>query len=234
MNERTNSSPAGGTSIWRNVLIIRHGATALNSDDHSKDRIRGWSDWPLSKQGAGEARLLAMQINKAPSTLLCSNLTRAEQTASIIADEFNIPYHMSAAFLPWDVGLFVGANAAEAMPKLARYAVDSHKIVPGGESFDTFRTRFLRGLLNVLKHDNGLIGIVTHHRCERLLKAWAKAEYPENGDVDLDEFIKKGEPTGHCEIVKVPMHRLQLWKQHNEIHGVHPDLQPRPHAASGL
>ncbi len=220
-------------SDWRSVLIIRHGATALNSDDHTKDRIRGWTDWPLSENGKREAVNLIGMLVEVPDVLFCSNLTRARQTAEIMAGILDIPLENTDSFLPWDVGLFVGANAAETMPKLARYAVETHKVVPGGESFNAFRVRFFTGLLNALGPP-GLIGIVTHHRCERLLKAWAKAEYPENGDVDLDEFTKKGEPTGHCEIVKVPMHRLQLWKQHNEIHGVHSDLQPRPHAASGL
>ncbi len=206
----------------RSFLLIRHGATSLNSNDHTIDRIRGWTDWPLSKEGASEARLLAMQINKGHvEVLLCSNLTRAEQTASIIADELGIPYHMSAAFLPWDVGFYVGANAAKTVPKLARFAtITPIEAVPGGESFNTFRTRFLTGLLKALQQHQGLIGIVTHHRNERLLKAWATACYPENGGIDEAEFTKKGETTGHCEIIKVPLDRLELYAQHVKLQGM--------------
>lgn len=199
--------PISPPSTWRRILLIRHGATALNSDDHTVDRIRGWQDWPLSKQGVEEARLLAMQINKPLAALLCSNLTRAEQTASIIADELNIPYQTSAYFLPWDVGEFVGKAASEVVPILARYATETpNKVVPGGESFNSFSYRFFDGLLSALLRHDGLLGIVTHYRNERLLKAWAKAGY--RSSIDPDEFTMKGKTTGHCEIIEVPVDSL--------------------------
>ncbi len=214
MNEPKPSSPTSPPPNWRSILLIRHGATALNSDDQTKDRIRGWGDWELSGHGGYEAVKLADKVaDNTPAVLLHSDLLRAASTAWILAQILHVPVaETGKSFRPWDVGLFVGANAAETMPKLARYAVDSHKAVPGGESFDSFRTRFLSGLWMALQSHQGLIGIVTHHRCERLLKAWAKAQYPENGFVDLDEFTKKGEPTGHCEIIQVPVHRLELWR----------------------
>ncbi len=206
---------------WRKILLIRHGATALNSNDHTVDRIRGWSDWPLSEEGRLEAHNLAARFSQEPGILFCSNLTRARQTAEIIARVRNIPLEMSAAFLPWNVGIYVGANAADTVPELARFAVRKPlEAVPGGESFHTFRTRFFMGLLKALRENKGMIGIVTHQRNERLLKAWAKLGYPENGDIDVSEFTRKGETTGHCEIIKVPLDRLQLYAQHVKLQGM--------------
>ncbi len=209
-------------SNWRSILLTRHGATALNSDDQTKDRIRGWEDWPLSDHGKEEAKKLAEMIGysgSVPEILLFSDLVRAQETAVIIANALNIPLELPPTmdFRPWDVGDFVGTNAAETMPKLADYANAGYERVPGGESFNQFRKRFLLGLYEALLRNHGFIGIVTHHRCERLLKAWAKLEYPENGGIDLDEFTKKGDPTGHCEVIKVPIHRLALYKENIRI-----------------
>ncbi len=212
MNERSNSSSTSPGSNWRSILLIRHGATALNSKDQTRDRIRGWTDWPLSEGGMDEAWMLAKRIAIPPDILFCSNLTRARKTAEIIANNFIISLRIRAAFLPWNIGMYVGANAAETVPKLAQFAIRTpYASVPDGESFNTFRTRFLLGLLKALHEHEGLIGIVTHHRNERLLKAWAKAGYPENGAIDEAEFTKKGDPTGHCEVIQIPIDRLELY-----------------------
>ena len=203
-------------SNWRSILLIRHGATSLNSDDHTVDRIRGWTDHPLSEEGIGEVIKMVHKIDgEPPDILLCSDLKRAKRTAEILADLFHIPlYDCGMDFRPWDVGMYVGANAKETVPKLARYAIRTPlKTVPGGEGFHRFRTRFLSGLLKALQRYQGTIGIVTHHRNERLLKAWAKLGYPENGDIDPDEFTKKGETTGHCETIQIPVDRLELYAE---------------------
>ncbi len=213
MPEQKLSSGTSQTPNWRNILLIRHGATALNSDDHTVDRIRGWSDWPLSDQGKEEAKKLAF-LDGIPDILLTSDLIRAQQTAVIIANTLDIEMALPPTedFRPWNVGDFVGRSAAEVVPLLAQYATQKPMLaVPGGESFLAFHDRFFLGLLRALQCYPGLIGIVTHHRCERLLKAWAKASYPENGFIDLDEFTCKGETTGHCEIIGIPVHRLELW-----------------------
>ncbi len=209
------SSTSRGSGL-RSILLIRHGATALNSDDHTVDRIRGWTDHPLSEHGEQEALLLATKVStNPPDVLLYSDLIRARQTANAVSYRLGIPLgHSGMEFRPWNVGMYVGANAKETVPKLARYAIHTAlKTVPGGESFHAFRTRFLLGLLKALQRYQGTIGIVTHHRNERLLKAWAKLGYPENGDIDTDEFTKKGETTGHCEVINVPMGRLELYAQ---------------------
>ncbi len=216
MNAPNSSSSTSRGSSLRNILLIRHGATALNSEDHTVDRIRGWTDYPLSKEGISEVmKLINMIHDTPPDALLCSDLERAKRTAKIIAEALGITlYWPRMEFRPWDVGMYVGANAAETVPKLAQFAIRTPlKTVPGGESFHRFRTRFLLGLLKALQHHDGLVGIVTHHRNERLLKAWAKLGYPENGDINPDEFTKKGKTTGHCEVIKIPVDRLELYAQ---------------------
>ena len=51
----------------REVLVIRHASTRLNNDDAAIDRLRGWSDIPLSLQGMEQAKTLADEVAQAPS-----------------------------------------------------------------------------------------------------------------------------------------------------------------------
>ena len=195
----------------RHLQLIRHGATRLNNDDVSVDRIRGWKDVPLSPDGKSEAESLAKVIAKnPPDALFSSDLCRAEETASIIAKACGLKMEKATKdFRPWNVGEFAGQKSKEAVPILAEYATETpDKPVPGGESFNSFRGRFFKGLLKALQSNDGLVAVVSHHRAERLLKAWAKAGFPKDGAIDEAEFSKKGEPTGHCEILKIPLARL--------------------------
>lgn len=202
-----------GKSGLREILIIRHGATRLNNDDVSVDRIRGWKDVPLSDDGKAEAKRVAEQVAKdPPDVLLSSDLCRAEATAAEIAKACGIKLEKATKdFRPWNVGEFAGQKAKKAVPILARYAAEMpDKSLPGGESFDEFRNRLLKGIAKALHSHDGVVAIVTHHRVERLLKAWAKNGFAKDGAIDEAEFSKKGEPTGHCEVLKIPVDRLAV------------------------
>lgn len=193
------------------MLIIRHCTTALNSTDATVDRIRGWSDYELSENGLRHAKKLAERIAlNPPEILLSSNLTRAAQTARVIADTLGIVLEIPGNdFRPWHLGSFVGKVSAETIPVIARYAVEKpNEIVGGGESFNSFRTRFFTGLFKAFERHKALIGIVTHHRCERLLRAWAKKGYPDDGSIDEMEFQQRGEPTGYCGPIQIPLDKL--------------------------
>lgn len=195
----------------RQILLIRHGATRLNNDDTSVDRIRGWKDIPLSDDGRKEAKRLGPIVAKHdPDVLYASDLHRARETAAIICEHTSVKCEKPTKdFRPWDVGEFAGQKSAEAAPKLCKYAEDKPDTpVPGGESFNSFRDRFFGGLRKALEKHDGLVGIVSHHRAERLLKAWVKGGHRPDGKVDEGEFRKKGEPTGHCEIINIPVKRL--------------------------
>jgi broad specificity phosphatase PhoE len=191
-------------------LLIRHGMTAFNHDDPVRDRIRGWGNMELSELGQKEAVRLADIVRKhAPvGMLFTSDLPRARQTAHVIAARNNLPMRVMMDFRPWNTGDFVGKSASEVVPILTRYAQQKpSEPVPGGESFDTFRFRFFSGLLKILREDE-YVGIVTHHRNERLLKAWIKAGSPLDGSIDEDEFCRKGSPTGHHEVITFSESRL--------------------------
>lgn len=200
----------GSGSPMRTIQVIRHGATKLNNDDVSVDRIRGWKDIPLSEDGREEAKRLGEKIAKGkdkPDGIVSSDLKRAQETAKIISDISGTPIlDVTQHFRPWNVGDYSGQVTSKAIPVLAEYAKEKpDQPIPGGEAFNDFRNRFMDGLHSTLAQYPGKIAIVTHHRGERLLNAWRKAGFPESGDIDVNEFNKKGEHTGAVNDMQVPM-----------------------------
>lgn len=199
---------AGNT---RTIELIRHGATALNNDDVSVDRIRGWKDIPLSEDGRKEAyRIAEKMAHKKPDVIVTSDLKRAHDTAEIIAKELGMKITLSTqAFRPWNVGTWSGAITSKAIPVLCEYAERKpDKPLPEGESFNSFRLRFLTGLSDVLDRYPGRIVLVTHHRGERLLKAWIAGGVSPDGYVVIKEFTKKGEHTGSIDDMVIPQDKL--------------------------
>jgi len=207
---QSNKYPAEGLKnamgSHRKVTIIRHGATSLNNDDVSIDRIRGWQNVPLSKSGASEANRLGKELKKnPPDKLITSDLDRASETAEIISKHTGAPVvEKTRALRPWNVGDYTGQTTEKALPVLTHHMEHSDKEVPGGESFNDFKNRFLGGVHKILKKHSGNVALVTHHRGERLLEAWKKKGFPADGDIDLKTFNQKGNPTASQQTMDIP------------------------------
>lgn len=68
------------------LYIVRHGKTMMNT----LDRVQGWCDSPLTKEGISVARYLGYGLNDVNfRTAYCSDLRRTRQTAHIILDAKN-------------------------------------------------------------------------------------------------------------------------------------------------
>lgn len=196
----------------RTIRIVRHGATHLNNQDTSVDRIRGWKDVPLSEEGRKEAEKLAEKMAKdPPDHLVCSDLKRAHDTAKCIAKACDIPIdEVSSGFRPWNVGKYAGQSSKTAVPILCDYAINKpDEKVPEGESFNEFRSRFFKALDDVVGKYDRTIAVVTHHRGERLLSSWQAAGFPTDGTIDGKEFTKKGEGTAGEENMEIPVAKLK-------------------------
>ena len=174
----------------RTVSLIRHGATDLNSDDVSVDRIRGWTDVPLSAGGREEAESLAdLLAEKPPAAIYSSDLKRALHTADVIADHCGtVVTACRQDFRPWNVGVYAGQTTEDAMPDLQRYACETPDIaVPEGrEFFDDFRRRFFKGLLRALIETPSMATsplwlTIAMNACSI---AWRTLGYPSDGGMD--------------------------------------------------
>lgn len=205
MNAMTGDVP------MRDVFVVRHGATALNNDDVSVDRIRGWKDIPLSDEGRQEAEHLAGDlITKHIDIIVASDLERARETADIISRITGVPVReVSKEFRPWNVGEYAGQLTSTSIPILIDYATNMpDNPLPGGESFNEFKARFLSGVSRVLSEYSGRVAVVTHHRGERLMEAWIAAGQPPDASIDCNVFCQKGEAPG--EVTELEVNPVQL------------------------
>lgn len=185
----------------KSVYIIRHGSTKLNHED----KLRGWSDVPLSDKGKEEVRATARKLKDSGiQIIISSDLTRAQETAHEISKETGAPVKTTMGLRPWNVGIFTGQDSKDTHPKLKEYATKPNVSIPKGESFNSFKNRFIDELEDVLKkYKDKEIALVTHHRGERLIKSWIKAGQPEDRELDMSVFFLHGEPPAHAEVVKL-------------------------------
>lgn len=186
--------------------LIRHGETKLNNtSDTSQDRIRGWSDVPLDDNGRKTAKETAKQLIDSPITnLITSDLSRARETADIIGKQLKLKPTPTQGLRPWDLGNLTGKSTKEVIPQIMDYLEYPDEPVPKGESFNSFKQRAFNGLLDALEQSNGgTLGAVTHHRVERLIKAWIANGQPKDGEIDHDVFTQKGEDPGKAELISI-------------------------------
>ena len=189
----------------KSVWIIRHGMTALNSEHGGEDRIRGWRNVPLTKEGHAEAGKLANKLrNTDIDVIYHSSLDRAADTAKAIAKTTGAKLVALDELKPWNVGEYTGEHTKVAHPILAKFCCDTpDKSVPGGESFTSFKDRVFKGLRKVATGGFKHPAVVTHHRVERLLAAWEAAGQPADHKINEKVFLEKGEPTAHAEEMKL-------------------------------
>lgn len=209
------STSSGGNV--RDLELIRHGSTDLNSNDTSVDRIRGHKDVPLNEEGKAQAAATGDQLKRnPPDALVASDLCRAKLTAQIISEKTGVPVSwVTEHFRPWDAGQLTGQKSSMAVPIMAQFAEHRpDEPLPGGESFHTFLGRFFIGLDEALqRHPQGRVGIVAHHRNERVLHAWRAKGFPLDGSIDIKTFNQKGEHTGGATPFQIPADRVRAVAQ---------------------
>jgi broad specificity phosphatase PhoE len=190
----------------RRVYLIRHGSTEMNSED----LIRGMCNVALSEEGREEvARLAALMRESNVRFLVSSDLDRAVETARAVAGQCGAIIAKTGLLRPWDVGRFTGRPAEEVTPRLFELACDApNKATPGGESFNSFKLRAFEGLRTALSASDAPLGVVSHHRVERLLAAWLAAGCQRSLELDLDLMFTRGEPPAHAEMLEIPLERL--------------------------
>jgi probable phosphoglycerate mutase len=181
----------------KDIMIIRHGSTALNAGSGGKDRIRGWRDVPLSPKGEQEIKATAEKLaDSGLQVLVHSDLSRAAKTAQAVSRTTGATSIPSPALRPWNVGHFTGRESDVVTPKLRDFVCrDPDEPIPGGEAFNTFKERVFTGVRQALQiAGNASLALVTHHRVDRLLAAWEKAGQSPDLEIDPNVMFTHGEP----------------------------------------
>ncbi|MDE1830313.1 MAG: histidine phosphatase family protein [Thaumarchaeota archaeon] len=186
-------------NIKRESVIIRHGDTSYTEND----KAHGWSKEPLTENGVKEVERFADLKNK-PDILVASDLPRTSQTADIVSKKNSIPIAETTPGLrTWNIGELQGKPCTQVDKQLEKYVSNPDKPIPGGESFNNFKTRVLGSVQDLLaKYPDQKIGFVTHSKVQQLLNAYdtTGGEY-----VDHDHFLNGAESPGKEKTMQLAM-----------------------------
>lgn len=157
------------------VIFVRHGATALNADGTSADRIRGWLDVPLSPQGRKQAASTASKLADTPDAavthIFSSDLSRAADTAKTWGKATQTPVTLHKQLRPWNLGNLAG-KPSDAVNKIIQ-ALVAHPDEPApgnGETFHQFLRRYLTFVMPLVRSKTQY-GVVAHLRNVKALEA---------------------------------------------------------------
>ena len=147
------------------LIVIRHGETAWNREK----RMQGTTDTRLSDVGRAQAQALGRRLaGHRFSALYSSDLSRARDTASAIAEHTSRAVVTDPRLQERRFGIFEGLTADEIVARYpgehARFASrDPDYEVPGGESARGFMQRCLGCLSEIAgRHPGGEVVVVTH------------------------------------------------------------------------
>ena len=157
----------------RRLLLLRHGVTDWNREG----RFQGQLDPPLSADGLDEARLLAERLasdtDLRPAHVVSSSLSRASQTAELVAAACGATLASDPRLVEVGQGVWEGRTHDElAVTDAARYAAwrdGGGRQPPGGESLDSVRGRVAAAIEDLLGGDAWPLAIVSHGGTLRLL-----------------------------------------------------------------
>ena len=130
------------------LILVRHGETDWNRDR----RIQGSTDIPLNDAGRQQARDAAAALREQldpdrPVVVVSSDLSRARETAEIIADELGL--RVSRLYPDLRERAYGEAEGISAEEFLARWGDWHSAEVPGAEPWPDLRVRGLRALQHV-------------------------------------------------------------------------------------
>lgn len=167
--KRATTAEKGEGQNTRRLWLVRHGITSWNM----QRRFCGHTDIPLSAQGRVQARWLAQQLQEeAISTIYTSDLTRARETAEIIASQSieAVQVKLSAAWREINFGAWEGLTYAEIAKQfedqLGFFTDPEHYSPPNGESLAHLLQRVQDELTTIARNGDlpieGDVVIVSH------------------------------------------------------------------------
>jgi len=149
------------------LLLIRHGQSAGNA----AGRIQGWNDEPLTDEGRTQALALARRLQGEHNVraIYASTLSRARETAEVIADVLGLHVTFDEQLKEHDIGVVTGLSFKEVQaryPELAKHWQESpwRMPVPGAEDNGAFHRRVTASVDEIVSHhqEDDTIAIISH------------------------------------------------------------------------
>lgn len=151
------------------LLLIRHG----QSEGNAAGRIQGQSEYPLSEVGREQARRLAQRLvaeYDGIAAIYTSSLSRAVQTAEILAGAIGAPVISDDRLQEYDVGELTGLTIEDVRERFPQvYAawmedVEEWTPMPGAEENEGFCQRVHEVFAEIAAHHDGdgMVAAVSH------------------------------------------------------------------------
>lgn len=124
------------------IVLLRHGESIGNA----QGAYQGQADFPLNETGRQQARALADHWRETGvrfDRIVSSPLSRAHETAEIIAEALNLPVDVDPLWMERDNGRMAGLTFEEIEAELPRPAF-IHPYLPSGETGESQWSLYLR------------------------------------------------------------------------------------------
>jgi probable phosphoglycerate mutase len=166
----------------RLLYALRHGETDWNV----AQRWQGHTDVPLNDNGRAQAKRVAVALRaRALGAIVASDLSRAAETASIVAAEVGVTVsYLDPALRERGFGCFEGLTRGECErehPEVWRAWLADRRAPPGGESHEALTERALAAVERAANHltERGAAGLlVTHGGTLRAIAASVNGSLP--------------------------------------------------------
>jgi broad specificity phosphatase PhoE len=155
------------------LILIRHGETDWNTEG----RYQGQSDVPLNARGLLQARDLARTFPpESLDIIFSSDLSRAQQTASILSEATGAPLRLDPRLREIDQGRWEGMLFSDIRTHHARIFEQRRRnplevAPPEGETVAEVRKRVLAAVEDiVISHHGQRIAVVSHGLALAIIK----------------------------------------------------------------
>jgi broad specificity phosphatase PhoE len=145
------------------ITLLRHGESVGNAEL----RLQGKSDFPLTETGRAQARVLAARWQAEGvrfDAILSSPLSRARETAEILAGVLGLPVETDPIWVELDFGKLSGLTVEEIhrIQPPSTFSGPYDAVGPDGESYFELFLRAGRALQLLLQRPPGKYLVVSH------------------------------------------------------------------------
>ena len=182
------------------VYLIRHGETDWNLEG----RCQGISDTPLNETGRSQARAIAGRLCGIRfEAFYASSLSRALETAQIVAEGHGHPVRASAGLRELDQGDFEGCCFTFLRDNYGAFLKEWRRspaelVIPGGESLRQLQKRAGAEIERIVRrHPEGKVAVFAHNLCNATLLCWALK-------LDLNDFRHIRQDVAALNIIEFP------------------------------
>ncbi len=150
---------------YTRLVLLRHGQT----DDNLAARMQGHGDTPLNETGRAQARAASVALREREfSAIYSSDLSRATETAHIVAEPHGLPVTQDARLREIDLGSWSGRLFKDVAAEQPNFVSDylagkDFRRSPTGETMAELIQRAMPAIDDIVAaHQNEQVLVVSH------------------------------------------------------------------------